>query len=67
MYYHSLFSTFSLERKSRAKSSRQIQLLRWICRASAQAIVIKLQFLYDSLLALIVLNTAGANIAPLRL
>jgi len=35
-HYTSLFSTFFLDKKSGAKKSRQIQMLRWICRAIAR-------------------------------
>ena len=35
-YLHSLFSTFSPERKSEAKSSRQKQMHSCFCRANAR-------------------------------
>jgi hypothetical protein len=66
--YDYLFSTFCFETKSGAKNSRQIQMLRWICRANAQARFIQLRrFILIVCQALHVCYTAGAVIAPLMI
>ena len=59
---HTRVSTFSLERKSGAKSSIQIQMLRWICRATAHKTFIKFQLFFSKVCqASLMINTAGAD------
>jgi hypothetical protein len=67
-FRHHSIAPFCLETKSGAKNSRQIQMLRWICRANAQARFIQLRrFILIVCQALHVCYTAGAVIAPLMI